>query len=232
MDKLSLYEILSFVVPGFIFISVIEVYNTFVFGNPSFFSNGENKLEDSLLLFCLSLFIGIIIHIVTFRFLKTSKLKWYKKLIFKNVNDIVITNEFIQKAIPFLNADYRIVREHYEDEISSDKVANNLFDFAYLYLEVNDKISSAKNFQSMYFWFRNMFTICILLAPISIIILIVVYLNNYEDSQVNYSLFIAIGTLVVGLILIPTANWLREKLIEKVLWSYYVERVHQKESKK
>lgn len=225
MDKLSLYEILSFVIPGFILINVFEFYNSVIFKNGDLLSKGSN-LEESILLFCLSLFLGVIVHIVTFRFLKTSRLKWYKKLIFKSPQEITSDNDFIKKVIPFLNEDYLKTQQHNEKVPESNEVANYLFDFAYLYLEVNDKITPAKNFQSMYFWFRNMFTIGLFLIPFSFIICIVTFFNKMENDLIMKSFFMFLITLTITLILIPTANWLREKLMEKVFWSYYVERVH------
>ncbi len=225
MDKLSLYEILSFVIPGFILVNIIEFYNVMIFKNDAFF-NDKSKLEESILIFCLSLFLGILIHILTFRFLKTSRLKWYKKLIFKTPQKISSENDFIKKVIPFLNQDYTNTRKHDENLPKPNEVADNLFDYAYLYLEVNDKITPAKNFQSMYFWFRNMFTIGLFLVPISLIIFIVALLKDTLNDSIIKSFYLFSVTAIITLVLIPTANWLREKLIEKVFWSYYVERVH------
>lgn len=228
MDKLSLYEILSFVIPGFILVFITNFYTDciFNFGN---FLDTSNDISKSLLLVAISLFLGILIHIITFRFLKTSRLKWYKKLIFKSVQDISVTNAFIQRVIPFLNDEYKKIRKHHEEPVNANEAEANLFDFAYLYLEVNDKITPAKNFQSMYFWFRNMFTMSIILVPASILLYCLTYYLDLSEGQKNYALWIIIINIILGIMIIPTANWLREKLIEKVLWSYYVERVHENE---
>jgi hypothetical protein len=228
MDKLSLYEILSFVIPGFILVFITNLYTDCVF-NLSNFLDTTNDISESLLLFVVSLFFGIVIHIITFRFLKTSRLKWYKKLIFKSVQAISADNAFIQRVIPFLNDEYKKVRKHHEEPVNETEAEANLFDFAYLYLEVNDKITPAKNFQSMYFWFRNMFTMSIILVPISILLYGITFYMDLSHGQKNYALWIIIINIILGIVIIPTANWLREKLIEKVLWSYYVERVHENE---
>jgi hypothetical protein len=228
MDKLSLYEMLSFVLPGFIVFKIIEFYNFHIFKNETFFDD-ENKIEDSVLLFCVSLFLGIVIHILTFRLLKTSRLKWFKKLIFKTVHDLSIDNGLIQKTIPFLNKEYIRLREHQEEKVNENQIENNLFDFAYIYLEVNDKIAASKSFQSLYFMFRNVFTILLLLLPISTIILISTWLNDYNELQIKSQIILIAITIIIALIIIPTANWLREKLVEKVLWSYFVERIHENE---
>lgn len=226
MDKLSLYEILSFVVPGFLLVMLFNTYYVDVLGFESLLDM-NSKIGDSVLLFCLSLFMGICIHVITFRFLKTPKLKWYEKLIFKTPQEISANNDFIKKVIPYLNKDYKETRKHKEEASQPNEAEPNLFDFAYLYLEVNDKVTPAKNFQSMYFWFINMFTIGLFLIPISFIILALTFYGNYSSKAQILSLQILIINLILIAIIIPVANWLREKLLEKVFWSYYVERVHE-----
>lgn len=228
MEKLSLYEILSYVIPGFILIAITEIYNESVFGNPSLYDH-DGKFEDSIMLFILSLFVGIIIHIITFRILKTSKLKWYKKLIFKTVQELSTNNEYIQKTIPFLNEEYIKLRKHQEEPVGENQAENNLFDFAYIYLEINDKIGPAKSFQSLYFWFRNMFTITLLLVPISILIYLVSVFRDFNSDEQKMALIIVVSNIIIGLLIVPTANWLREKLVEKIMWSYYVERINENE---
>lgn len=230
MDKLSLYEILSFVIPGFILLKIIELYNEKVFhGNP--FLQLDSKLSESIVLFGISLFIGIFIHIATFRLLKTQRLKWYKKLLFKTPQVICEKNDFIKPIIPFLNTEYNNLRKHEISIKKENELEANLFDFAYIYLEVNDKITPAKNFQSLYFLFRNLFTLCLLLFPASIFIYLYSLIKDFLSFQINYALGLMLANIAIALIIIPAANWLREKLIEKVLWSYYVERVHDKEKK-
>ena len=56
------------------------------------------------MLFAFALFVGILIHIVTFRILKTQKMKWFKKLLFKSPQQICNNNDFIKPIIPFLNS--------------------------------------------------------------------------------------------------------------------------------
>jgi hypothetical protein len=230
MDKLSLYEILSFVIPGFILLQIIELYNEKVFDNAPLLES-DSKISESIMLFGISLFAGILIHIATFRLLKTQKLKWYKKLLFKTPQEICQKNNFIKPVIPFLNSEYASLRKHQVVAGKENELDENLFDFAYLYLEINDKITPSKNFQSLYFWFRNLFTICLLLFPVSIFIYIYSHIRQFFSEQINYAFWIIVANITIALIIIPASNWLREKLIEKVLWSYYVERVHEKQKK-
>lgn len=223
MDKLSLYEILSFFIPGFILIKIIEVYYHAVFHfNKLFFT--ECNFSESIMFLTLSLFVGIIIHVLSFRILNSPLLKWYNKLIYKPVPEIIKKSKFIEKPIDFLNSEYKRIRKH--DEVKNDNYEKHLFDFAYYYLEINNKISPAKSFQSLYFWFRNMFTINLFLFPISIIIYIIAQVKYDSRSQIT-SLEIIILSIILGVLIVPIANWLRKKLVERVLWSYYIERVHE-----
>lgn len=224
MDKLSLYEILSYLVPGFIASQLINFYYVNVFNQNSLINEESSNLETSFILFIIALFLGIFTHIITFRLIN---FKWIKKLIYRSPQQISSSNDFVKRVIPFLNDEYKKLRKHKENELTTNEADVNLFDFAYFYLEVNDKVTPAKNFQSLYFAFRNMFTLSLLTILITIITLISGVFINFEDSiykDLKQLLFI---TLLVMPIIIICANWLREKLVEKIFWSYYIERVHQ-----
>ncbi len=231
MEKLSFYEIISFLIPGFILVSIILIYRRYVFGLHDVISM-DIKFGYNLLLICTSLFVGVVLHIFTFWLLKRKEFAWFKKIIMPSNNIISGKNEFINLTIPYLNEEYRKLKKH-DDEIINNKEADNyLFDFAYYYLEVNDKIYSAKNFQSIYFWFRNMFTISLFLIPISIIIYFITLYNCYSCEHQLAALLIIICNIILFFILIPSARWLREKYIDKIFWSFYVERIFQKEKLK
>lgn len=228
MEKFSFYEILSFLIPGFILVTIILLYQQLVFGCHPLISI-EGKFGENILLICLSLFAGVLVHVFTFGLLK--KIKWVKNIIMPTVQKISVQNEFIQKIIPFLNAEYIRLRKHDEKPVNKGEAEENLFDFAYYYLEVNNKIAPAKNFQSLYFWFRNMFVISLFLIPISIAIMVITLCSCYTYEQRESAIWVLIINLIMLFIIIPTARWLREKYIDKILWSYYVERIHQNENK-
>ncbi len=200
MDKLSLYEILSFVIPGLVLLKIIELYNEKVFDGLPLIES-DSKISESIMLFGISLFIGIFIHIATFRLLKTQKLKWYKKLLFKSPQNICDKNDFIKPVIPFLNSEYNNLRKHEMPAGKENELETNLFDFAYLYLEVNDKITPAKNFQSLYFLFRNLFTICLLLLPVSIFFYIYSLIQDFFSTRINYALGIMLANIAIALFL-------------------------------
>ncbi|OFX35904.1 MAG: hypothetical protein A2X08_00010 [Bacteroidetes bacterium GWA2_32_17] len=228
MEKFSFYEILSFLIPRFILVTVILLYQQLVFGCHPLISI-EGKFGENILLICLSLFAGVLVHVFTFGLLKKNK--WVKYIIMPSVQKISMQNKFIKKTIPFLNEEYKTLRKHNDEAVKKDEAEENLFDFAYYYLEVNNKIAPSKNFQSLYFWFRNMFVISLFLIPVSIAIMAITLCNCYTYEQRENAIWILIINLIMLFIIIPTARWLREKYIDKILWSYYVERIHKNENK-
>lgn len=209
MSKFSFYELFSFIFPGFVFIVTInELYLSINKFN-------DNDLATSLIIIILSLVVGLIIHIIN-TFL-ISNIKLFRWLIMPSVQYISQKNNFIQKTIPFLNQEYLKVRQHDEPDAKDNEAAPNLFDFAYHYLEVNGKIEASKHFQSFYFLFRNLFFI-----TIAIIILICFSLNLSGTE-----LLLTIGGGLLSMVVFAfTARWSREKMVEKIFWSYYIERVY------
>lgn len=230
MDKLSLYEILSFVVPGFVAYKIVESIHVCFFNGNQFLES--DNIGDSLLLFCLALFIGVCVHFITMNIFLNYK--WYKKLLYESPSLIVMKTSKIIKITPFLNEEYFKIKKHKEEiEISDEKIiAEGLFSFAYYYLEVNDKITQSKNFQSFYFAFRNICTLFILFVPIYFILLIFGYINNYCLYKINLLNNFLLLFSIITFISVFIARWLRKKMIERVLWSYYIERVHKKNENK
>lgn len=221
MEKLSLYELLSYVLPGFVVLELSKWYGSF-FIDANF--NLDGSQSNSLLQFVIALFLGIIIHVLTFKIF--MKRNWYKNLIYISVQKISVENKFIQSAIPFLNKHYIAHRKHTEKPVNENEAENNLFDYAYYYLEINDKIAAAKSFQSLYFLFRNFFTITLIFLPITVITIVILYTQNYCCCLQRTVLTALILLIIIAFVLVYIGRWLREKTVEKVIWSYYVAITH------
>lgn len=219
MDKLSLYEILSFVIPGFIVIKLVDILRYQLLENNNLFSS--DNIGDSLILFCVSLVIGVIIHVLTTQVI--LKMPFLKKLVYTSVKDVEL-GDYSKLIIPFLNEEYARLKKHNCNEDTSNQPTEYLFDFAYYYLEVNDKITQVKNFQSLYFMFRNFFTVGLILVPILLFTIFYTYCNKLDQTQ-NFVLafFIVLISLLVN---IYVTRWLRIKMIERVFESYYADRTH------
>ncbi|MCA4806652.1 type VI-B CRISPR accessory protein Csx27 [Myroides odoratimimus] len=223
MDKLSLYELFSFVIPGGIALHLLNWCSINVLSTGTLFNLTD--LSNSLIALVFALLIGVALHIITFNIL----LKWssYRQIIYKSVQQIKL-DDYIQQVIPFLNQEYFHNKKHEVAANTNNAVpAENLFDYAYYYLEVNGKNAQAKNFQSLYFFFRNMFT----LGIVSILILITALVYSTitsvgKDVLSEIVLKIAFFAVIIG-IAVPVANWLRKKMIITVFGCYYADRVHQ-----
>ena len=228
MEKFSLYEVLSFLIPGFLLVSIFQLYHQHVFGCESLI-NTNGEFGKNLILVCISLFAGIMLHVVNSWLLELRFFKWMQNKIYPDVQVLCANNEFVTRVIPYLNQEYKRLRKHDEPDCSENIPAKNLFDFAYYYLEVNNKIAAAKSFQSLYFWFRNMYVLSFLLLPISIAIVAIALLGDYKITQSQWAIKIALLNLVLPFLIRPIAVWLRKKMIDKVFWGYYLERVHKQE---
>lgn len=219
MDKLSLYEILSFVIPGFIVIKLVDIFRFRLLGSNNLFSS--DNIGDSLILFCASLVLGVIIHVLTTQVI--LKMPFLKKLVYTSVKDVEL-GEYSKLIIPYLNGEYTKLKKHDCNENTSNQPTDYLFDFAYYYLEVNDKITQVKNFQSLYFMFRNFFTIGLILVPI---LLFTIFYSYYNELNQTQNLGLSLLIVFIGLLVnIYVTRWLRIKMIERVFESYYADRTH------
>lgn len=221
MNKLSVYEVLSFLVPGFAALFIAKQYSLLLF-NYRILKN-INVVEEGILYFIISLLVGLFIHIFTFYLTGISaKKKWFKlynKLVFQSVKEIADQKKGIKKTIPFLNEKYKEIRKHNEDKSANGKIEDNLFDFAYFYLETNDKIAPSKNFQALYFMSRNLFTLFMFVSLFAVFITALSFINCESYRYKTLFILLVIFTLMTFLIYIT--KWLRRKFVSKILQSYY-----------
>lgn len=218
MDRLSIYELLSFVVPGVIIIELMNFSAEYVFRKDRIITAGN--LSEGLLFFAIALFIGCLIHIITFRLIKR---KWYKKLACTPM-DKMKNDEYITEILPHLKEIYRANK----GISATENISNgSVFDTAYYYLEAQDKISQAKNFQSIYFLFRNIVTLSLFVLPVSVIFLLASFFMN-DCSLSEKIITIIIGTFVLGGLSSVIAQWFRVKMTDRIFGLYYAELTHHK----
>ncbi|MFK8282952.1 type VI-B CRISPR accessory protein Csx27 [Capnocytophaga cynodegmi] len=218
MDRLSIYELLSFVVPGVIMIELMNFSAEYVFGKAPLITAGN--LSEGLLFFAIALSIGCLIHIITFRLIKR---KWYKKLACTPM-DKMKNDEYITEILPDLKEIYRANKGiPMTENISNESV----FDTAYYYLEAQGKISQAKNFQSIYFLFRNIVTLSLFVLPVSVIFFLASLFM--KDCLLSLKIIgIIIGTFVLGGLSSIVAQWFRVKMTDRIFGLYYAELTHHK----
>jgi hypothetical protein len=199
MEKFSLYEFMSFFLPG-----VIALSFAYCLTDINIIVNiPKQEVIISAVFLASSLLAGLIIHRVTFLFIE---FKWYASLIYRTVHKIVKENKEIEHT-------YQLTKACLAKEISE----GDLFDEAYYFLEYYEKIAVTKVFQSMYFFIRNLFTLTLMSVPVLFILII----THFDSSYEKYLIILGIEALVIPLVL-WTGNWYRMKMIEKLFNHYYI----------
>ena len=232
MDKLSIYELLSFIIPGFLAAKIIEYYLNFYDLTLPFPIDG--KLDDNLLLLVVAIIFGVAIHVLTFKIIGIESFKWLKAWIYKPEIEYIKDSKFgeLPMIMPAVKKYYEQDKNH-KDELSKIKVSETAeieyyawtFDFAYYYLEVNDKITQAKNFQSFYFLFRNLFVMSMVHFALIIIMGIASFFVDADYNILNMSsVRMVILLMLLTWLIVVVTGWLRGKMIDRILWSYYVDR--------
>jgi len=221
-----LYELLSFIVPGFLLIWVVNFYAESVFGVEFFNEISSIKLADSVLYLIAALISGILLHRFTFLFIEWKLFKPYKKLVYPSIYKLASKNPEIMPILPALKKNYKEMVPDRAFKTEEDEV-DELFDWAYYYLEVNDQISQVKSFQSLYFFIRNILTLALLFF---LIILPITICSAFFSSSfcVCHSLNFLVASVIVFLLLAEPARWLRTKMIVRLFRSYYTLIVHKK----
>lgn len=202
MDKFSLYDFLSFFLPGVL--AAFIGYQCLPDGVVVFKS--LNELTDGLLFLMVALTLGLAIHRLTFGFLG---IKWYKKWLYPPISTLV-ANEYTGVSIKF-----KELNERFNPKKIS---AGDLFDEAYFYLEYHDKITTAKAFQSMYFFLRNVFTIALVLLPL--VLLLTLWGDFFLDWK--HGFYYTLGIVALLLVLPNITVFYRIKMVERIFNSYYV----------
>jgi len=203
MEKISLYDLLSILLPGALLTLAIEVIiNDFGLKIDSLETNNYFKLT---LFLSSSIYIGSLINISTKKLLKIYKkigLFTPLKTIYKSSTELELIKPFLKKKMNSLAFD------------SKKEKLEQLWSVVYYELEATGKISSPKAFQSFYFFFRNFFTLGIILF------LPLLFQLMFHCFSPKYIFLCSIN--VLGLFLsISAAKWNRVKMVERIFWTYY-----------
>lgn len=199
MDKFSVYEFLSFFLPGAfaVFIGVQFVPSSLVLFDP------QSELVAGLMFTTVAISVGLIVHRISFSLIPKQ---WYRKLIMKPIDRIVAQNpEGLKKIYSQLDEQYNAERYN----------TGQLFDKAYHYLEFVDRIAPAKSFQSIYFFLRNLTLIIVFYSILLIIPLCLSY-----NTRLIYLLFSA--NIISLPILINVANFYRSKMTIRIFATYLI----------
>lgn len=213
MKNFSLYELLSYLIPGFLLLKIAGFYLNDL--QLTFFVELGNDLNNNILFLVISLIIGVFIHRITF-WIKDKPL--YSNDIYSSIESVKAQSEELQKLIPLVES---IIKQ------KGDAVPINedyVFDFAYYYLDLNDKISKAKGFQSFYYLFRNIYTVLLLTLPLFFYKLVLLFKN--QQSAPSYELLTFIFIILLFPVSVWCARFMRLKMFVCVFWSYYIDHIH------
>lgn len=213
MDKLSLYDFLSFLVPGFIAVEWVRFFYTAT-GLPLIpLLTIYTDVELGFILLCISFFTGLIIHCITFW---AIGLKWYKHLIFPSAGPVMNRSNSLGPALPRLE---KLCAEKCGRSLFNNKgeLAPGFFDEAYFTLEGTDKMNSIKGYQSIYFFLRNVFTLCLIAFTAMLLAQLWLLISTHVSPAIWLALLI---TTVITLLCLPLARFSRKKMIDRLFWTY------------
>lgn len=230
MNNFSLYELLSYLVPGYVFVALLRFFfDICAIDIPMELSD---RFEDSLPTLALSILVGICIHVFTFTWMgwKTKWKVWNRFIdqVFRKPEKQINSSEELKAIMPEMLQLYKASRGGDpiggHAAISQDPVGQ-LFSHCYYYLEVKGKDQQVKSFQSFYFLLRNILTIELMVC----FLLIAVAIKNIFGFVETGFLVPLVGAGVL-LIVIPltivTTKFMRKKMIHRVFWSYYIDHIH------
>jgi len=202
MEKISLYSLLSVLLPGAILTLLIDLFLKNVGID---LSNYEfNNYLILTVFLSTSIFIGSLIDVLT-----RNMLGKYRRI---GLNTPIYTyykeDKFLAQIKPFINAD---MQKRYK--ATDEGAIEQYWSLIYYDLEAKGNITVPKSFQSFYFFFRNFFTLGWLMA----IMIIVLLLIKYD----NMLLLILSATIIMMIISVFVGRWYRKKMIERTFWTYY-----------
>jgi len=208
MEKISFYDLLTIFLPGALLTLAIQLILGDI-GFPDINLNLDQYFSLTVFLGS-SIFLGSFIHYLTellLPFLRKVGLFTPIERLYPKMKNLNIMDEYYERM-------KNEIASSSKTKLDEHGIMEGVWAKIYYYLEANDKIGAPKAFQSFYFFFRNFFTLGIILI-IPFITLIV-----FADSYEKYIFLIIIDLLAIVLsILAGRLN--RMKMVERMFWSYY-----------
>lgn len=204
MEKLSLYDFFSVLLPGAIFTLCIHIILTDLQFDINFDHWGDYYALTVYL--TASFFFGSMINITT----KRINGLYEKIRMHTRIYNVFIASKMLKDLKPYY---YKLAKVKNKEALT-DKHVELLWSEMYYELEAQDKNSLPKTNQSFYFFFRNMFTMGFILLPFLLL------LNILHIGYINYFLF-AVCVLFFMLLSYLAAKSYRKRMVEAMFWIYY-----------
>jgi len=227
MEKFSLFELLSILLPGVVIVYFFGIFTKILSVDLLIDFSELNNIGEIGTGLCLALTIGGLLFVITDK-LKDTYL--YKNIfgIYKPIGEIFYqiknpqtdffkslnnrSKELFDEEI-FFSKDVFSLKEG-KDKLKFIKLQSDFFSIAYYDLLYADKIEYPKTYQSYYFLFRQLVTACLMMVFISAI---------FFWKLPFYNSFIIITICIVFLgITIVLARYFRIEMIKKIYIMYSI----------
>jgi len=236
MEKLSLYDLLSLLLPGIIFIFFLNTLSSIYGLTPSWIVN-DNWTSSIGISLCFALIAGAALYATNFYLVKN--IKWYNRIfcMYKHVADIYFEKGFLHKlmgetlnskAKDWYNKEIFYTKDDYykksnEEQKSIKDNQDEYYDRMYYELDNNGKIEHARAFQSFYFFFRQTVLACSLLLIIHTIIYTVCFIpcSCIKAPEFYSALYIFIVLTILLITSAKLAQWYRKQMVIKMYWTYF-----------
>lgn len=239
MDKLSLYDILGMLLPGVMFLFFLTIVNcSYAIYPESFLSlDTAGEVKELSVLFSFSMIAGSCFYAINFYLV--NKTQWYNKLfgMYDHVAKLYLKAPFLHGLMnetlnkkAFERYGKKIFHSKNQFEALEKQEQNTVFDFQdefydimYYELEHHEKIGYAKDFQSFYFFFRQMVTALMLTMILTIIgLLYALKTTNCDLSDYGWvSVKMLVCFLLLMLLCTQLARWYRKRMVLKMYWAYF-----------
>lgn len=236
MDKFSLYDLLGLLLPGVILVWMVNLLNSF-YGFLPFPIIPADWTVGIWILLCLALIAGAMLYAVNFWLVEKGKI--YLKLtgIYKPVADLYLEMHPLHQIMNgALN--YK-ARKWYNREIFFDAdvfngfglpeqeqlkaLQDKYYDRMYYELDYHGKMEQAKTFQSFYFFFRQLVSVCWLLAILSVLLQLVSLIpaSGLKQPPADWLVWLIIFLLAMLCLSVAMARWYRKRMVKKMYWAYF-----------
>ncbi len=212
MEKISLYDLLSVLLPGAILTLAIKML-IFDLNINLAINNFDIDKHFSLTIFLTtSIFLGSLVNALTWKAQKFI----HKDFLFGSISSVYkkIGYTTFQNIKPFFNELHiKLVGKEKSDTYTEKEKISHVWSEIYYELEAKQQIGVPKNFQSFYFFFRNFFTTGLILIIFHLVYFI--FTGDYKYlGFLGIDVFAVISSVLAG-------KWYRKKMIERLFWTYY-----------
>jgi hypothetical protein len=232
MEKFSIYNLLGLILPGAVLIFMLDILRN-IFGILP-----EYTLTDSWeTIVLVSIILGAILYVTTLQAVNNKKLNKHVWGLYKHVTDLYLgmkslhsfmnetfnkrANEWYGKDIYISNDEYHRLTPEKQTEIKD--LQDEFYDRMYYELDYENKNEIPKNFQSFYFFFRQL-TLACLISFMALLLLTGLSLLPFLECTTPCMIEIITYFMGIGLLFIVSiwlGRWYRQRMVLKMYWAFY-----------